>query len=105
MKFSRKSLELAIRRALGATRGHIFVQLCIEVLLLSLMGGALGVIGCAIDLSIVRDNAGAFSSYVRVDGALLVSALMISLLAGVAMALVPGFKAMRAQPSELIREA
>ncbi len=43
-KFSSRAAELALRRALGASRGAIFRQCVTETLLIGLLGGAFGLL-------------------------------------------------------------
>lgn len=93
--------ELAIRLALGGGRGRIVRQLLIEGLLLSVVGGTLGValghagidallasIARVLPITIVLEGA--------VSPALIVSTLLYCLLATLAFALVPALKHSRA---------
>jgi putative ABC transport system permease protein len=91
--------EIGLRRALGATRGQIRTQFLAEAILLSLAGGAAGVIG----------GAAATAAYARTHGQAVIvppqawagglaSAVIIGALAG----LLPAIRAARLSPTQAL---
>jgi putative ABC transport system permease protein len=50
--------EIGLRRALGATRGHIRIQFLAEAIALSLLGGVAGIITGALAVAIYADGQG-----------------------------------------------
>jgi len=92
----RRRAEFALRAALGAARGRLTRQLLTESLLLSGIGGGLGVIVAALS---VRGAAALTpaglprSEAVGVDGSVLLFALAITTLAGVTFGIVPAAQA------------
>ncbi len=94
--------EIGVRRALGATKGHVRLQFLIEAVMLALLGGTLGVIL----------GVGVTIGYARVQHiTLAVPAISIAL--GVAASLVvgaiagisPAARAARLAPADAIRPA
>jgi predicted permease len=86
-----RSTELAVRAALGATRGRITQQLVVEALVL---GVAAGLVGAALAAGGFRLLAGAlpigaWSDNVSVDWSVVVAALAIAVLAVLFVVLVP----------------
>jgi macrolide transport system ATP-binding/permease protein len=96
---SARRRELAVRLAIGATRAQIVRSLTIESLLLSLGGGALGVLlaGWCIEM-LGRLNAPApLSAHttLAIDYRVMLFALLISLCTGVAFGLLPAVRSTR----------
>jgi putative ABC transport system permease protein len=94
--------EIGLRRALGATRGHIALQFLAESLLLSSLGGAAG----------VASGLGATAAYATLQGwSILVPPLAIwaafasAIFIGVAAGLYPALRASRQSPTEALRSA
>ena len=87
--------EMAIRAALGASRGRILQHVLAEAVTLSLIGGALGLViaarGVAF-LSMVLAGKLPQSIEIRLDGWVLGFTLVISILTGILAGLLPGWR-------------
>ena len=95
-----RTREIGIRRALGATREDIILQFMTEALLLSLVGGMIGVaLGIAVP-ALVSHFAG-LTTIIKVDSLLL--AFCISLLTGLIFGIYPAFRAAGLSPIEALR--
>jgi putative ABC transport system permease protein len=97
-KFLRRSGEIGVRRALGATRGAVFAQCLVEAGMVGLLGGAGGLLLTLAGLWLVRRQPAAYADLVHLDmGMLLVTfalAIASSLLAGT----LPALRASRIAP-------
>jgi len=91
--------EIGLRRALGATKGHIRTQFLAEAILLALMGGALGVLLGAISTAIYASTKGwAVVIPVVAWAGGLGAAIVIGAVAG----LLPALRAARMSPTEAL---
>jgi putative ABC transport system permease protein len=91
--------EIGLRRALGATRGHIRVQFLSEAILLALLGGAAGVGIGALATAVYANVKGwtiVIPTLAWAGG--LAAALLIGALAG----LLPALRAARLSPTEAL---
>ncbi len=91
--------EIGLRRALGATRGHIRIQFLSEAILLALLGGAIGVGAGALATALYANVKGwtiVIPTLAWAGG--LAAALLIGALAG----LLPAIRAARLSPTEAL---
>jgi putative ABC transport system permease protein len=104
---SGRQQEMAVRLALGASRGRMVRQMLTESMLLSFIGGFAGVATAVgtLDfiLRFVPSNIPRLSE-VRIDWVVLAFALLISLLTGGVFGLAPAIHATRSALSSAIRE-
>src|SRR5438309_489501 len=104
---SGREQEMAVRLALGASRGRMVRQLLTESMLLSLIGGTAGIITAVgtlgFILRFVPSNVPRLNE-VRIDWVVLAFALLISILTGLMFGLVPAFHSAKVALSSAIRE-
>jgi len=100
--------EIAIRTAMGAGRWRIVRQLLTESLLLSLVGGAIGLLlaqwGMDLLLKLAPQNLPRMSG-VSLDGRALGFTAAITLLTGVIFGLVPALQASKPNLNEVMKDA
>jgi putative ABC transport system permease protein len=99
--------EIAIRTAMGATRGRLLRQLLTECSMLALLGGGFGLLlahwGIAI-LSSLRTGGLAGWNQPRLDLPVLGFTLLISLLTGLAFGIAPALIASKTNVHETLKE-
>jgi predicted permease len=104
---SGRQQEMAVRLALGASRGRIARQMLTESMLLSLIGGAAGIATAVVTLRfilhIVPSSLPRLSE-VRIDWVVLAFALLISILTGLLFGLAPALHSAKGALSSAIRE-
>lgn len=103
--------EVAIRAALGATRARVIRQLLTESLLLSLLGGVVGLLiaywGVGALASALPDNqlnALPFLKTLRIDTRILAFSVGLSFLTGVVFGLAPALQSSRLDLNEVLKE-
>ena len=99
---SERTREIGVRKALGATNADVLFQFLLEAVLLSLIGGvigvAVGVVGSAILPEILVDLPPAV-----VTGNEVALAFGVSALIGVVFGVLPAYRSARLQPVEALR--
>lgn len=98
-KFLRRSAEIGVRRALGATRREVFVQYLIEAGVVGLAGGALGIGFALLGLWAVRQQPTDYAELANLDGTMLLAAITITLFASLLAGLLPAWRACQIAPA------
>ena len=97
-----RTREIGLRKAIGAPRRMIMTQFLIESVVLSLLGGLVGILfGVGIAVSVAAISNGAFSALVTPSSILLATGF--SLLVGVAFGVYPAARAASLSPMEALR--
>jgi putative ABC transport system permease protein len=104
---SARQKEIAIRSALGASRSRVTRQLLTESILLSVFGGALGLLvawwGVAGLVALSSDNIPRVKE-VGIDGRVLGFTVLVSLVTGIIFGLIPAIQASRTDLNETLKE-
>jgi putative ABC transport system permease protein len=99
--------ELAIRAALGASRGEVMRPVLIETTMLAVLGGALGLLVARSGQSLVT-NALADqlprATEVQLDGRVLLFTLVASILTGLAAGMIAGIGMMRGDLNDSLKQ-
>jgi len=104
---SSRGRELAVRVAVGASRGRLFRQLLTESMLIALAGGALGLVvaeaGLGSLLAMAPSNLPRVSD-IRLDGWVFGFTFLISIVTGVVFGIAPALYATKTNLSESLKD-
>jgi putative ABC transport system permease protein len=99
--------ELALRMAIGATRGRIVRQLLTEALMLSLAGAALGVLlayrSLALIVSMLPEYSFPHEAAIRINLPVLIFSVMVALLTGMLFGLWPALQLSRPDVGQVMQ--
>jgi putative ABC transport system permease protein len=90
-----RSSEIAVRLALGASRGRLIRQMLTESMLISLIGGAIGLaVAIWLTQALIGLNSQGIprAAEIGVDGRVLGFALLASVLSGILFGLIPAWQ-------------
>jgi predicted permease len=100
--------EMAVRRALGAARGRIVRQFLTESVLLSVIGGALGIAfawwGRDVLVSLLHDSSRPLGFSFGIDGRVLAFTAAASILTGIVFGLAPALRSARVDLTPMLKE-
>jgi predicted permease len=104
---SAREREFAVRTALGAEPWRVVRLLLVETLLLSLAGGAIGLLGAAwgrdVLLSMFAGAAAAVDLDTRFDWRVLSFAVLVTVACGVAASILPALRGTRVAPTDAMK--
>ena len=90
---------MGVRRALGASKRHIFAQHIVEVSVIGLAGGLLGIVIAQIGLWGIRVTNSYYDALATMDVSMLLAAPIIALVASFLAGLYPAWLVCRTQPA------
>lgn len=100
-----RTREIGLRKALGATRSNILMQFLIESVLLTLIGGTIGLLLARGIVGLLAKSEGLLAQLGRPSisfGTILIS-LFFSVLVGIVFGILPANKASKLDPIEALR--
>jgi putative ABC transport system permease protein len=98
-KFLRRSSEIGVRRALGASRRAIFAQCLVEAGTIGLVGGVLGLGLALLGLWAVRQQPSSYNSLAHLDVSMLVATFVIAIVASLLAGVLPAWRACQVAPA------
>ncbi|MDN5924224.1 MAG: ABC transporter permease [Xanthomonadales bacterium] len=98
-KFLRRSAELGVRRALGASRLEVFSQLLIEAGVVGLVGGAGGLLLALLGLWLVRQQPADYAALAHLDLRMLAVTIALSVGATLLAGALPAWRACQITPA------
>lgn len=98
-KFLRRSAELGVRRALGASRRALFMQLLVESGVIGFAGGLGGLLLAYLGLWLVRRQPTDYAPLAHLDGAMLVMTLVLAVVASLLAGVLPAWRACQITPA------
>lgn len=98
-KFARKSGEIGVRRALGASRRDVFVQCLVESGVIGVAGGIAGLLLAGVGLWIVRQQPVDFAQLAHLDGTMLMATFVLAIASTLTAGTWPAWRAACLAPS------
>ncbi|WP_266172137.1 ABC transporter permease [Dyella subtropica] len=104
-KCLRRSREIGVRRALGASRGAIFAQFLVEAGVIGLAGGVLGLLFVLLGLWGIRHQPAPYASLALLDVQMFVFTFVVALVASLIAGLLPAWRACVVAPAPQLKAA
>jgi putative ABC transport system permease protein len=104
-KCLRRSREIGVRRALGASRGAIFAQFMVESAIVGLAGGVLGLVLAELGLLAVRHQPAEYASLAHLNLKMFFFTFAVALAASLVAGLLPAWRACVMAPAPQLKAA
>jgi putative ABC transport system permease protein len=104
-KCLRRSREIGVRRALGATRRDIFTQFMVEAAIVGIAGGVLGLVLALLGLWGVRKQPAEYASLAHLDLQMFLVTFGVALVASLIAGLLPAWRACVVAPAPQLKAA
>ena len=104
-KCLRRSREIGVRRALGATRHAIFAQFMVEAGIVGLAGGMLGLLFTEVGLLGVRHQPAEYAKLAHLDVTMFLFTFVVALVASTIAGLLPAWRACVVAPAPQLKDA
>jgi putative ABC transport system permease protein len=98
-KFLRRSSEIGVRRALGASKRAIFAQFLVEAATVGLVGGILGLGLAWLGLWAVRNQPSQYAELAELDLVMLATTFALAIVASLLAGLLPAWRACQIPPA------
>lgn len=92
-----RSSEIGVRKAFGADRGNIITQFIVENIVITLIGGAIGLAVAYIIINMINSGGYLGNSIIRMSPKFFLWSLLVALVFGVLSGLVPALKMSKLQ--------
>jgi putative ABC transport system permease protein len=104
-KCLRRSQEIGVRRALGATRKEIFRQFMVEAGIVGLAGGVLGLGLAELGLFGIRHQPAEYASLAHLDLSMFAFTFVVALVASLIAGILPAWRACVLAPAPQLKAA
>jgi putative ABC transport system permease protein len=98
-KFLRRSGELSVRRALGASKRALFAQLLTESGVIGIAGGTGGLLLALFGLWLVRHRASDYAPLAHLDPTMLLVTFVLAIGASLLAGILPAWRACNVAPA------
>lgn len=102
-KCLRRSREIGVRRALGATRGAVFAQFMVESAMVGIAGGVLGLVFAELGLWAIRHQPAEYAKLAHLDVSMFIATFVIALIASLIAGLLPAWRACVVAPAPQLK--
>ncbi|HZP64725.1 MAG TPA: ABC transporter permease [Rudaea sp.] len=102
-KFTRKSGEIGLRRALGASKPQLFAQHLIEAGMVGVTGGVLGLVLTFGGLAMTRMLYDYYGNVARLDFSMVATTILLSIFAAVLAGVYPTWRACQVAPAAQLK--
>ena len=102
-KFTRKSGEIGLRRALGASKRDVFTQFLIESGVVGLSGGVLGLLLTGLGLVAVRALYEEYKTVAQLDWSMIGVTIVLAVVSALLAGLYPTWRACSVQPAAQLK--